>query len=167
MSRALTLFIALLLACIAATAAADPALDGDWVMTKLGDTSPLADTSPGITFDGDRFHGSTGCNGFSGTAKAEGGELSLANHGMTEMACPDARMKQESEISKRLTAATTYRVEGDRLTIGVDIASSGLAIGATDQLVQGGRVAKRVVRSARPLHGNAARFGGDLGRTQR
>ena len=108
------------------TAAADPgSLAGTrWVATGMflgAAPAPLVpDGEPTLDFnaDGRTFGGSTGCNSFGGVDVRDGGAISFGEMNMTEMACEEPLMRQETRVLDILGQATLYTLEDGVLWIG-------------------------------------------------
>ena len=82
--------------------------------------SVLKDTRPSLTFNANGcFSGFGGCNHLSGRFSAQEGKVTVPSVASTEMFCvePEGVMDQEDAISRALESATTYVIEGDRLTL--------------------------------------------------
>ena len=81
--------------------------------------SAIAGSNATLAFGADgRATGSTGCNVFSGPYSTDDARISIGPLAVTERACiaPDM-MLQEREYLEVLEAATTYDIDGDRLTL--------------------------------------------------
>ena len=81
--------------------------------------SALAGSNATLLFSSDgRLSGTTGCNDISGTYTMNGNALSFGPLAVTERACADpAATAQERDLLAVLGAATSYAIQGDRLTI--------------------------------------------------
>ena len=120
----LTLLI-LSLALVACTAGdgGTASLIGSWKLTAYGPansaTPAVPDTQAGITFNNDgTVTGNSGCNGFGGGYKVDDDKITFSEIVSTLMACDDARMQQEAAVHQVLTDTATYKIEGNRLTLG-------------------------------------------------
>jgi heat shock protein HslJ len=100
-----------------------PALAGDWVatMTYQGNalSSPIAGTEITASFADGKLTGSAGCNTYSASYRAERGTLTIEPPVATEKACPDPAgvMEQEQTYLASLALATSYRIEGETLSL--------------------------------------------------
>jgi heat shock protein HslJ len=97
---------------------------GEWTMqsmTRNGNpTPPLAGTRVSISFKGDRFFGSSGCNSYEGTYRAKkGGQFSIGELGGTEMACdePAGVMQQEISYLDALSRVRAFSVKQNQLIL--------------------------------------------------
>jgi heat shock protein HslJ len=106
-------------------AAAEPvALTGKtWVMTGYNNgkdavQSGLADVRVTAVFGDDgKLTGKGGCNNYSGAYVAKDGTLKVGQLATTMMACDQPVMDQETAYLKALQTSTTYKIEGDKLTL--------------------------------------------------
>jgi putative lipoprotein len=91
-----------------------------WRVTSIGGQPVLSGTTITAEFSTeDRVAGTSGCNRYFGSAKAEAGRIAMGPFGATLMACsPDDVMAQESRYLAALEAAKSYRVSGDELRLG-------------------------------------------------
>jgi heat shock protein HslJ len=72
----------------------------------------------GLTFSEDgQVSGTSGCNGLGGDYTVEGDQITFGEFVSTLMACDDPIMKQEEAAHKVMAGQTTYKIEGDTLTI--------------------------------------------------
>ncbi|MCB9135331.1 MAG: META domain-containing protein [Anaerolineales bacterium] len=102
-----------------------PALDGTkWdfggFSTPDSLTPPVADTGITLDFTGDQVGGSAGCNGYGGSYKLDGNNLTFSSEGFmrTMMFCdPQEVMDQEDKFLSWLAGAQTVALDGDHLTI--------------------------------------------------
>jgi len=105
-----------------ACSAKDNSLVGTWNLTAYGPqdspTSPVPGTQAFITFKEDgTLAGNSGCNGFGGEYKVDGGQITFSALISTLMACAEPIMVQEGTIFSVLDGATTYDIKGGQLTI--------------------------------------------------
>jgi heat shock protein HslJ len=114
----------LLAACATATqeppsAGSSALLDTEWVLTSLGDSAPIEGRKITLNFGQASLEGSGGCNTYGGSYTAFGDSLRLEGVYWTEMACmePEGIMEQEQAYFQALSAAATYRLDGDRLEV--------------------------------------------------
>lgn len=90
-----------------------------WKLIMVGDQAARA--LPGereahlLLLDG-RASGGSGCNKFMGTYTLAAGALTLSPMASTRMACP-ALGAQESELIAAFQRTTTYRIDGETLTL--------------------------------------------------
>lgn len=102
-----------------------------WVATTMfiggAEVQFVNNARPTIDFnnDGRSFGGSTGCNSYFGEYTIGGGTISFGDMGMTEIACDEPLMTQESHVMAVLVEASIYSVEDGILTIG-EIGGSAL-----------------------------------------
>lgn len=77
-------------------------------------------TEPTLDFaaDGRSFGGSTGCNSYGGEYLAGAGTIEFGAMNMTEMACEEPLMRQESDVLGILAQATFFTIEDGVLTVG-------------------------------------------------
>ncbi len=89
-------------------------LDGESVSSVIVGTTITAEFSP----DGN-VTGSAGCNSYGAGYEVDGMSLSVSSLYSTKMNCnrPEGIMEQENRYFNLLTAATGYRIEGDRLDL--------------------------------------------------
>lgn len=95
-----------------------------WVATAMflgAAPAPLVPNGePTLDFDADgrTFGGSTGCNSFGGEYVRNGGAIEFGAMNMTEMACEEPLMLQETRVLDILGQATMYTLEDGLLWIG-------------------------------------------------
>jgi heat shock protein HslJ len=78
----------------------------------------LAQTQVTAEFGSDgRLSGSTGCNRYQGSYRAEGATIAIGPLATTRRGCDGPIMEQEQAYLAILQAATSYRLEGERLTL--------------------------------------------------
>lgn len=96
--------------------------DTYWKLTDLGDTpvkmTPTQQREVRITLssDGSRLMGFTGCNQLAGSYEADRRGLRFQAAG-TMMACEPELMDLERKVHQALGFTTTYRIEGERLSL--------------------------------------------------
>lgn len=90
-----------------------------WMLTELNGSPPLPDTAITVEFGEDgRVGGSSGCNSYNTTYSVSGNKINLGDQvASTMMACPDPVMDQESDYLEALSAAATFEIAEDTLTI--------------------------------------------------
>jgi heat shock protein HslJ len=78
--------------------------------------SPLAGTTPTLTFDAGTVSGHAGCNRFRAGYTVTANRVTIAPAAVTRMACPaQGVMEQERELLAALESTTTWSVEGGML----------------------------------------------------
>jgi heat shock protein HslJ len=100
---------------------------GDDLVTLLAGKAYLSQSTTGITlapdavlrisFDDGRISVSGGCNGMGGDVAFDGAAMTVGPMMMTQMACDQPLMDQDSAVQAFLSAGTTVSVEGDTLTL--------------------------------------------------
>ena len=85
----------------------------------LGVTSLVLGSEITAIFDGENVGGSAGCNSYTASYTLDGDEISVGPAASTRMACmePEGVMEQESAYLEALSAAATYELGRDRLTL--------------------------------------------------
>lgn len=96
-----------------------PLLGTQWVLATIDGNEVVAGSSVTLTFgDEGQLSGNGGCNGFGGSYSLEDLSLSISEVMSTKMACADdAVTQQESTFFDRLSAADSYSIDGDTLTL--------------------------------------------------
>ena len=91
-----------------------------WRVTSISGQPVLSGTTITAEFSTEeRVAGTSGCNRYFGSAKAESGRISMGPFGATQMACsPDGVMTQEARYLAALEAAKGYTIRGDELRLG-------------------------------------------------
>lgn len=91
-----------------------------WRLTSIEGQAVLPGTTITAEFSAEeRVAGTSGCNRYMGSAKADSGRIAMGPFGATLMACsPDDVMKQESRYLAALGASTSYTLRGDELRLG-------------------------------------------------
>ena len=91
-----------------------------WHVVSIGGQPILSGTTVTAEFSSEeRVAGTSGCNRYFGSAKAEAGRIAMGPFGATLMACsPDDVMAQESRYLAALEKAKSYTVSGDELRLG-------------------------------------------------
>jgi heat shock protein HslJ len=103
----------------------NPLADTSWEVISYnngrgGVVSVIIDTRISARFGADnQVTGSAGCNDYSGTYQIGGSSLSFGPLGSSMRACgePEGIMQQESEYLAALQSASTFELDGNRLTI--------------------------------------------------
>jgi heat shock protein HslJ len=100
---------------------------GDDLAALLAGKAYLSQSTTGITlapdavlrisFDDGRIGVSGGCNGMGGDVTFDGATMTVGPMMMTQMACDQPLMDQDSAVQAFLTAGTTVSVDGDTITI--------------------------------------------------
>jgi copper homeostasis protein (lipoprotein) len=70
-----------------------------------------------LTTDGNRVHGSTGCNRITGGFEQDADSLRFQGLATTRMACPPAIARLETRFLEALNATTAHRVIGESLEL--------------------------------------------------
>jgi heat shock protein HslJ len=97
-----------------------------WVLSSLAGQALLPKATPTARFEGGRVSGTDGCNRYSATYTATDTALEIGARGpSTMMACPPAVMRQAEAFMAALTGASSFRIEGDVLTL---LAASGATL---------------------------------------
>lgn len=118
---ALTMIL-MLSACSAMSGATSETLVGSWKLISYGPaaspTPAVAGTEATLTFNGDgTMTGNAGCNGFGGKYKTDGDDVTFSEVVSTLMACDAPRMEQEGIVHQVLNGTSTFKMEGNALTI--------------------------------------------------
>lgn len=100
----------------------NPLINTEWTLTRFGapgqEAEPVANTRITATFKPEgTVNGSAGCNSYFANYTADANRLTLEQAGRTEMACAEPAMQQENVFLEALTAAESYAIAGDTLTI--------------------------------------------------
>ena len=113
----LVLIILVVTAC--STGSEDELTANIWLLTDLGGTAPLPDTSVTAEFDEEgRVSGNAGCNNYSTSYTVDGDQISFGEVvGSTMMMCPDPVMAQEALYLEALDNTTTYEIVDDELNL--------------------------------------------------
>lgn len=100
--------------------------DTSWVLTELNGQPVLAETQVTIRFEDGRLGGTDGCNRYNAAYTVDGARITVAeNIASTMMACAEPVMTQASAYLAALAATTTYKIEGEQLTL---LAADGTAL---------------------------------------
>lgn len=105
----------------AAPAAAD--LAGRWQLTGItsGDaaSSVNVDTHPWMVIDpeAEAIRGNGGCNDFGAKVSFDASRMTVVDMVYTEVACEEAIMRQEADIFRLLTTASSWRIDASVLTV--------------------------------------------------
>lgn len=89
-----------------------------WQLSALGDGIVDANSEqlPYLTLDNEgKVHGHAGCNGLNGSYRHDDNSLSFGPIATTRKACPD--MEGEQAFLQALKAATSFRIDGELLTL--------------------------------------------------
>ena len=97
-------------------------LTGTWKLTSYGTmetvSSALADVEANLIFNDDgTVTGTSGCNEFGGKLAVEGEQITFQEIVSTLKLCDTPLMGQEEAIQQVLSETTTYKIEGNTLTI--------------------------------------------------
>lgn len=81
--------------------------------------SALPGTTLTTRFSGDQVSGNSGCNEYSGSYWVSGSNISIGALAAGMMFCaePEGAMDQEAQFQAALRSATTFQLEGNRLTL--------------------------------------------------
>jgi heat shock protein HslJ len=110
---------AVLAACAtgAAQSASNGALDGHtYLSTGIEGATLVPGTQVRLTFTDGNLNASGGCNIMGGRYSIEGDQLATSQMSMTEMACDDARQRQDDWLA-RFLGGVTVALDGDTLTL--------------------------------------------------
>ena len=98
-----------------------------WTLVALGDPNAVQQPVAGSNFTAlfsrnpdapsGIVTGTTGCNDYSSTYAASLTEIKINPPASTKKACDEALMQQEQQFFTGLTAATTYSIQGNSLTM--------------------------------------------------
>jgi putative lipoprotein len=98
-----------------------PLEGSDWVLESMGGKPSAADVTTTLAFaGGGKVNGKGGCNNYFAQAEFDGQKLSLSKAGSTMMACPGAKMEQESAYLKALAKVKAWKREGAKLVLETD-----------------------------------------------
>lgn len=109
-------------ACSAAQGESSESLIGSWQLSAygaVGDPLPaVPDSGAQVIFNDDgTVGGNSGCNGFGGNYAVEGDQVTFSEIVSTLMACEDARMAQEDAVYQVLSGTSSFKIEGNTLTL--------------------------------------------------
>jgi heat shock protein HslJ len=92
---------------------------GNWNASEIGGEPINPTLVPTLTFnENGEVAGNGGCNGYGGTYRADGTNMTISGVVSTMMACEEqALMTQESSFLGALQMVTTYTVDGDTLSL--------------------------------------------------
>jgi len=113
--------------------------DSLWMLSELNGQAPLPDTAITAEFGDDgKVSGSSGCNSYTTTYSVSGKKISFGEQvALTMMACPNPVMEQERAYMEALSAAATFEVVEDELTL-YDADGNAIArFGAISQALEG------------------------------
>ena len=116
----LILILPVVLALSACSSGSGEALTANlWMLSELNNQAPLPDTAITAEFGEDgKVSGSSGCNNYNTTYEVSGNKITFGEQGvLTMMACPDPVMEQERVYLETLTAAATFDIADDELTL--------------------------------------------------
>jgi heat shock protein HslJ len=98
-----------------------PTLAGTaWVLVEINGREPLQGTEITLIFEETRAGGNSSCNSYGGEYKSEpDGKVQFGEIEQTLMFCmePEGVMDQETEYSKLLLEAASYRIANEQLEI--------------------------------------------------
>ncbi len=78
----------------------------------------LGDTPPTASFADVSVSGFGGCNSFGGDYEVDGDQITFGQLASTLMACPEPQMSIETEYLAALQSATTWSIDGSKLSLG-------------------------------------------------
>jgi heat shock protein HslJ len=116
----LILLLPVVLALSACSSGSGEALTANlWMLSELNNQAPLPDAAITAEFGEDgKVSGSSGCNNYNTTYEVSGNKITFGEQSaMTMMACPDPVMEQERVYLETLTAAATFEIVDDELTL--------------------------------------------------
>jgi putative lipoprotein len=100
------------------TPASPAILDTSWTAEKIGEASVLPNTTVSLTIASDmRAGGSGGCNSWFAQAEVSGESVRFGAIGSTKKSCGETIDAQEQAFNAALAATTSWRVEGEILTL--------------------------------------------------
>lgn len=104
--------------CAMARASAVELNGTSWTLTRLGDAASVPDTTVTLNFNDGAVGGNAGCNTYGGAYTLDEARISMGELFSTMMYCyPEEIMDQEVAYLEALRAATTFRVDGETLTL--------------------------------------------------
>jgi len=118
----LPILFGLMLAACSSGTSTNNLRDTNWKLVSYGSANnpiPAAigvETSVKFGADG-KVGGNLGCNSMGGDYTIKGSQINFGSMFMTEMACDEPRMSQESTCLSILSGSVDYQLVGDRLTI--------------------------------------------------
>jgi len=118
-----TTICAVLVLVLSACATNSASLTGTtWKLTSYGPIAgqvpAVANVETSLTFGTDgKISGKLGCNSMGGDYSVASGNITFDKVFATEMACPDPQMAQEGIAFLVLQNTTTYKIDGNTLTI--------------------------------------------------
>ena len=97
-------------------------LTGTWKLTAYGPketpTPAVTGAEATLTFDDEgNVTGNGGCNSLGGKYNVDGNKINFSDITSTLMACDDARMAQESAVTKVLSGSVEYEIKDNMLTL--------------------------------------------------
>lgn len=102
----------------------------NWKLVMIDGKTVVLDSemgTPHIKFDNtEQVSGNLGCNGFGGSYKADGDQISFAKITATQMACPN--LKVEQSFLEVLNTAKTFYISNDTLTLNSGASDAKLVI---------------------------------------
>lgn len=92
-----------------------------WALESMGGKPSASDVTTTLAFaSGGKVNGKGGCNNYFAQAEVEGQKLTISKAGSTMMACPGAKMEQESAYLKALAKVKGWKRDGTRLVLETD-----------------------------------------------
>ncbi len=100
------------------TGGRNPLAGTAWRLESIGGKPSAAGVTTTLTIAANgRANGKGGCNNYFAQAEFDGDKLTLGKAGSTMMACPGAKMEQESAYMKALSQVKSWRRDGARLVL--------------------------------------------------
>lgn len=110
--QAVLLGALLVLTACTGTSSGTPQLNGtSWIVSSISGAATLSDQQPTLAFADGRVSGSTGCNTLSGAYTQNGDGVTFSPMAVTQMACPEPVMSQESAFLAAMNKVA--RASGD------------------------------------------------------
>ena len=116
----LTLLVIAFLSLAACSSGSGEALTTNlWILSELNGKPPLPETAITAEFSEDgKVTGSASCNNYSTSYSVSRNKITFGEQvALTMMACPDPVMEQERAYMEALTAAATFEIDEDELTL--------------------------------------------------
>ncbi len=96
---------------ILAERVAAPDLSGSWQVEDIGGAGIIDNSMVTIEFADGQVSGSAGCNRFTGPVEIDGMAISFGMMAMTQRACAEALMNQESRFAQLLGEVDRYEID--------------------------------------------------------
>ncbi len=88
-----------------------------WELERLNDQKVLPNTNITASFNNGKITGTASCNLYNGTYRQKGNAIRFVGFATTRMSCERLILQQESNYLKALSAAYSFKIDRDRLTI--------------------------------------------------